>query len=406
MEEDYKWIPATKDFSSNTSLNLNFKLSPEAPTGFLSLKLRKVEFNKLCFRIIGRENIPLHNQFIHSILNNACNEKVPLPAHNKEVLKLVGAVGNKEPPSVEQKRSVPYRSVLRNGSILSSSYQKVREETRNRNVFDHYNAPGPNGKTSFVSHSHQPVTERDSNSNVLLENGHLILHDIEGLTEQAINEGEVSHHLCTNLSLIKKSPDCSVSVLGKEPTKRTSFENRKEASARSKLCAPLGIPSCPVSVGGARKMIPLASSRIKCGSSFYGDGLLDTATLREHMQQIAATQGLKGVSMDCANLLNNGLDAYLKGLIVSCIELVGARSGLGPVKSVHKHQSHFKLVNGVRPSRHHVQSRSRSLEDMQEMRPHCSVCLLDFRVAMELNPHQLGEDWPLLLEKICTHACI
>ncbi|THG07917.1 hypothetical protein TEA_021089 [Camellia sinensis var. sinensis] len=28
------------------------------------------------------------------------------------------------------------------------------------------------------------------------------------------------------------------------------------------------------------------------------------------------------------------------------------------------------------------------------------ISLLDFKVAMELNPQQLGEDWPLLLEKI------
>jgi hypothetical protein len=30
--------------------------------------------------------------------------------------------------------------------------------------------------------------------------------------------------------------------------------------------------------------------------------------------------------------------------------------------------------------------------------------MLDFKVAMELNPQQLGEDWPLLLEKICMHS--
>jgi hypothetical protein len=43
---------------------------------------------------------------------------------------------------------------------------------------------------------------------------------------------------------------------------------------------------------------------------------------------------------------------------------------------------------------------SRSLEV-----PQCAnVSLLDFRVAMELNPRQLGDDWPSLLEKICTDS--
>ena len=45
------------------------------------------------------------------------------------------------------------------------------------------------------------------------------------------------------------------------------------------------------------------------------------------MQLIAAAQGLEGVSMECANLLINGLDAYLKKLIKSCVEMVGARCG-------------------------------------------------------------------------------
>ncbi|EPS65215.1 hypothetical protein M569_09563, partial [Genlisea aurea] len=37
---------------------------------FLSLKLNKVDFNRLCMRILGRENIPLHNQIICSVLRN------------------------------------------------------------------------------------------------------------------------------------------------------------------------------------------------------------------------------------------------------------------------------------------------------------------------------------------------
>ncbi|KAJ0571057.1 putative transcriptional coactivator Hfi1/Transcriptional adapter 1 [Helianthus annuus] len=44
------------------------------------------------------------------------------------------------------------------------------------------------------------------------------------------------------------------------------------------------------------------------------------------------------------------------------------------------------------------------LELEQEQKPKRLVNLLDFRVAMELNRKQLGDDWPMLLEKICcTH---
>ncbi|KAH7837984.1 hypothetical protein Vadar_020452 [Vaccinium darrowii] len=54
-----------------------------------------------------------------------------------------------------------------------------------------------------------------------------------------------------------------------------------------------------------------------------------------------------------------------------------------------------------RPNPHIFHSTTRQMEGMQDGKPHCTVSLLDFRVAMQLNPQQLGEDWPLLLEKIC-----
>ncbi|KAJ6341148.1 hypothetical protein OIU78_009339 [Salix suchowensis] len=99
------------------------------------------------------------------------------------------------------------------------------------------------------------------------------------------------------------------------------------------------------------------------------------------MQKIAAAHGLDGVSMDSANLLNSSLDAYLKRLIKSCTELINRSCGC------HRFQ---------------VQSSNRISGGMQEQRSHFLISLLDLKVAMELNPHQLGEDWPLLLEKICT----
>ncbi|MCH92669.1 transcriptional regulator of RNA polII SAGA subunit, partial [Trifolium medium] len=48
---------------------------------FLSQKLSKNEFDKLCFRLVGRENLPLHNHFIKSILKNACQAKTPPSVH-------------------------------------------------------------------------------------------------------------------------------------------------------------------------------------------------------------------------------------------------------------------------------------------------------------------------------------
>ncbi|XAR50433.1 hypothetical protein NMG60_11004761 [Bertholletia excelsa] len=369
---------------------------------FLNLKLSKVEFNRLCVRILGKENVRLHNNFIHSILKNACIAKVPPQTPDSEVPNSVRAVGNKETPCDASKQSLPNLSVLSNGEIPPLSH-KVRTGTRDRKISDHPGAFGPNGKTNIVLD--QSLPEHDINGNVDLENGDLTPHDIQRPLQHHQRVKEQANYQLNSSLVHKRLLDGSVSVHSKDKIEAAARENRNEVAARSMLHAPLGLPCCPSSVGGARRSIPLASVN-RLASSFNFGGLLDTATLRERMEQIAITQGIEGVSMDCANLLNNGLDTYLKGLIASCIELVGARSGNEPMKgSAHKLQANLKFANIVRFNhRHHMQSSSRPMEGIQERRPCSPVSLLDFRVAMELNPQQLGEDWPLLLEKICTHA--
>ncbi|KAJ9178882.1 hypothetical protein P3X46_010729 [Hevea brasiliensis] len=319
---------------------------------FLNLKLSKVEFNKLCFRILGRENIPLHNEFICSILKNACNAKISPPLNRD-------------------------KEVATSASDGSHTF--------------------PNGKADFASHLSTITSDnRASEDGIPKPVQH---HQV--LSQKGDTEGDVLFHHPNKLLLAKRSTDGSLSIQCKEQSKIFVDEDRKEISAVSSLEAPLGIPFCSVSVGGARKPLPLASND-RCTSSYDNGGLLDTQSLRERMQQIAVAQGLDEVSMDSANLLNFGLDAYLKGLIKSCIELVGTRHGCDLVtKNSQKQNSRMKLVNGFWPGHSmQVQSSGRVLDGVQEQRYHFSISLMDFKVAMELNPQQLGEDCPLLLEKI------
>ena len=306
---------------------------------FLSLKLSKVEFNKLCVSVIGKDNVLLHNQFIRSILKNACNATVPPPL-----------------PS-------PDKEVPTSASDWSYSY--------------------PNGKADFSSHQ-STITD----DNIASEDG------IQKLVQHH-QEGEVSLQRPAKLSQIKQSTDGLVSVHSKEQSEITEIS--------TPLQAPLGIPFCIVSAGCSRGPLTFASND-RCASSYDSGGLLDTQTLREQMQQIAAAHGLDGVSMDSANLLNSSLDAYLKRLIKSCTELINRRRGCDLTKNnSQENRSEGKLVNGFLPGhRFQVQSSNRILDGMQEQRSHFLISLLDLKVSMELNPQQLGEDWPLLLEKICT----
>lgn len=366
---------------------------------FLSLKMNKVEFNKICLRIVGRENIPLHNQLIRSILKNSLTAKFPPSEHEVEVSKGTRSVTSKEEHSsnlYQQNNgslaatNLPSsHAALSNGDMLPLSPKKARTGTRERRGGDRRSAFGQNGKTNFISQ--QSPSTQCSGFTVDLGNGESSppniqpVHRHQGLKQQPENEEVLVRGGLAKLSTV--SADDTVSVHSNDHKELLGKTDWKELSARRLLHPPLGIPFCISSVGGARRSLPLASNSKVISSLDSGD-LLDIAALREQMEQIATSHGLEGVSVDCANMLNNGLNNYLKGLVRSSLTLMGARSGHGSSgHKFHKHQAPLKLGSG-----------------MHEHIPHCSISLLDFKTAMELNPQQLGEDWPLLLEKICTYA--
>lgn len=380
---------------------------------FLSNKLGKSEFEKFCYRLFGRENLPLHNQLILSILRNACQAKAPPPIHvpgpQKSGIQAAnsstGVEDGHEQSGVifsNHNQNVPSWS---NG-VLPVSPRKGRSGIRDRKLRDRPSPLGPNGKIECVSH--QSMGTDDSGSKVRMENGDLTPCDyqrpvqhLQAVAELPENEREGAIQRPAEKPRIRSKDQTAAAFV--EDGEEVEQFNRLSFS-RSPLIAPLGIPSCSASLGGARKATPLGSSGDFV--SYDSGGLSDTETLRKRMEQIATAQGLGGISMECANMLNNMLDVYLKRLIKSCVELVGARSTHEPKKHpAHKQQIQGKIINGVWPTNHlHMPSSGGPLEVMPEQGPRCSISLLDFKVAMELNPQQLGEDWPLLLEKICMQA--
>ncbi|XP_047316910.1 uncharacterized protein LOC124920461 [Impatiens glandulifera] len=160
-------------------------------------------------------------------------------------------------------------------------------------------------------------------------------------------------------------------------------EKKEKSSAWSLLKAPLGVPLCSASVGGAHHTQPVSNIGSSLSSSEIGV-LLDSAGVKKRMEQIALAQGLEGgVSADCANLLKAGLDSYLKNLISSSVSL-NARPQPTP----------SRYMNGLIHDNRSMQNSNRV----------GSISLQDFKAAMELNPLQLGEDWPILLERLCNRS--
>lgn len=378
----------------------------------LSQKLSKKEFDKLCYRVLGVENISLHNQFIRSILKNACHAKTPPPIHVSGAPKLGAQAANSSSSREDghEQSGAIFQNQNQNAPIWSNgvlpmSPRKGRSGIRDRKLKDRPSPLGPNGKVDSIFHA--PVGSEDNGSKVVMENGDVTPCDYQRPLQQLqpvaeLPESERAVQRLTEKPRMHSKDQAGVAVF--EGGEEIEQLNRLNFS-RSPLVAPLGIPLCSASVGGARKATPLSSSGDAVGCYDSG-GLSDTETLRKRMEQIAVAQGLGSVSMECANMLNNVLDVYLKRLIRSCVELVGARSTYEPKKHpVQKQQIQGKIINGMWPSNHlHMPSGNGTMEPMQEQRPRCSISLLDFKVAMELNPQQLGEDWPLLREKIDMHA--
>ncbi|XVF89480.1 hypothetical protein PTKIN_Ptkin19aG0133400 [Pterospermum kingtungense] len=381
---------------------------------FLSQKLSKSEFDKSCYRILGRENLPLHNQLIRSILKNACQAKTPPPVHEagpaKSLIQTVRSSPGREDGHEQTGSLGPNQNanmaIWSNGVLPVSSPRKVRSGMRDRKLRDRPSPLGPNGKVESVSH--QSMGMDDNGNRLGMENGDLTSYDyqrpvqhLQAVAEQPEIEREGLLQSTEKPRVPSKNQIEGAVVEDGEEVEQVNHINL----SRSPLRAPLGIPFCSASVGAAHKAMPVASSG---GFVSYYDsgGLYNTEMLKKRMEQVAAAQGLGGVSLECANMLNNMLDVYLKKLIRSCVDLVGSRSRHDLRKPyAHKQQPQGKLVNGMWPSNHfHMQSSFGSTEVLQEQGQRCSISLLDFKVAMELNPQQLGEDWPLLLEKICMHS--
>ncbi|KAD0436206.1 hypothetical protein E3N88_44264 [Mikania micrantha] len=332
---------------------------------FLSLKLSKNEFDKLCLGTIGKDNIQLHNLLIRAVLKNACTVTVG----NKKTLD--GVYHQNELVPIVTPAKSPFD--LANGDILPPSPRKARTGSRDRRVVDRKSVLGPNGSANFTPFS--ASISQSSDFCVVLENGESSSPNHQEFMKQVDNGAFVDAN----------------SV---EQTESLCKRDLKIISDRTSLHAPLGILRFSINIGGAHM-----GNNTKFVGDLQTDGLLETTTIKERMDQIINLYRLQQVSMDCANVLNSGLDIYLKGLIRSCVELNGSRSmhKLTQNDSV-KHPNNIRTLNGVGPDHHHQMQE-------QQSKPKRLVALLDFRIAMELNCIQLGEDWPWLQPCKCIDQC-
>ncbi|XP_057964368.1 uncharacterized protein LOC131155333 [Malania oleifera] len=310
-----------------------------------SLKLSKCEFDKSCVRLIGKENVPLHNRLIGSIVKNAYFAKVPPEKARKEC-------------SLNVKIANGYqRNCLQSlyGDAFPPSPRKCRSlVSRDRKFRDRPSPLGPLGKPQSV------------------------------MCEESISRAQEQQSATELLSLGSRPPGEIASVEDGEEVEQVA--GSPSVQSRSPVTAPLGIS---VTMGGARKSLcnGLACNLLHLETCHSSGELPDSRTLRSRLEQKLEMKGIR-ITVDCVNLLNNGLDAYLKRLIEPCIRVAGSKH-----RSKCFNPSNGRTtaaLNGALPGRY-LQLSNNSL----------NATMLDFRAAMELNPQILGEDWAIQLENIC-----
>uniref|UniRef100_A0A7N0UKW3 Transcriptional coactivator Hfi1/Transcriptional adapter 1 n=1 Tax=Kalanchoe fedtschenkoi TaxID=63787 RepID=A0A7N0UKW3_KALFE len=315
---------------------------------FLSSKMSKSNFDRLCIRLIGRENLSLHNRFIYTILKNArlaqeCQVKKrrvvgPLSLHLDD-----GYQGS------------CLQSLCKDGFPVSPRRERT-PTPRGRKFRDKLSPLGPLGKTPNV-------LSEDSPSKVLEQ---------PGATEL--------------LSPGSRPPPEINSVEDGEEVEQTA--GSPGVRSRSPITAPFGI--C-INGRRSKKLLSNDSSPgIFTDTCLYLGELPDTNSLRQRMEKKVKAEGLD-VSMDFINCLNYGIDIFLKRLISPTLEMARSKSK----KAVHQ-QELSRMVPGLNviwPTPYP----NKPIESV-------TASALDFRVALELNPAILGDDWPILLENISFQA--
>ncbi|KAH6789921.1 hypothetical protein C2S53_008127 [Perilla frutescens var. hirtella] len=301
---------------------------------FLSLKLSKVEFDKSCVQTIGRENVSLHNSLIRSIVQNACQARIP-PRKARKVEGLNVKVANGY-----------QRNCLQSlyGDAFPQSPRKCRSPvSRDRKFRDRPSPLGPLCKSPSLT-CEETVTRT-----------------------QEQQSGTEWHSLCS------RPPVGVVSVEDGEEVEQCA--GSLNVRRWSPVTAPLG-----VSIGTRKDArCGYKDDNTRAESCENRGELPDTVSLRSRLQKKLAMEGV-GISSECADVLNNGLDVFLKKMIEPCVSIASSKCRKQSNKAV------ISEFNGT------LSTQS------------TNVTMLDFRVAMESNPRLLGVDWPVQLEKICHYA--
>eukprot|EP00250_Pteridium_aquilinum_P011505 c20111_g1_i1 orf=1065-2348(+) len=389
--------------------------------GYISLRFNKTELDKLVVLTIGKENIGLHNEIIKAVLSNAIKSETrpfvqdmskPGKGVHKKLLQCVTSNDAARGPESPAAGTTP---LLSNGDICAESTREERLGALDQTTLkDEGNLLGKHidGKSCLVD-LHRPFKH------------------IEGAAEQSYadpSDGSVRLGKRPRI-IVPPSPDLDISKTSFEQLSSSGAANLRHDDAYRQqwesgfIRSALGTPFYSNNVGSMAKLLPF----FRLAGSFpqlppvkgadeefvYSNDLPSKELLQRQMEHIAELEGLEGVNEDCAEILNQGIDTFLKRLIGACIDLVKSRSlpqqqgsqqADRQVRSCLANLSSAKKVNQLSGSEPSSSGTQKELMQKEEDLFQPTVSFVDFKVAMDLNPQQLGQDWPLQLEKIHLYS--
>lgn len=364
--------------------------------GFISLRFSKTELDKLVVLTIGKENIGLHNEIIKAILTNAMESETPPP----------------RPPLV-QDTSKPVKGVRRKPLLqfaIVNDASKISPAAGDAPVWSNGVICGESPKTERDK-TMKKDKERLSSTHIDGANCVIDTHrpsdHIQGAAEQSkasLSDGSM-HLRKRPRIIIPSSPDLGISKTvgdalslwwGVADSRRGEVHRQWESElVRTSLGTPYN------NMGSATKqpqfrLAGLSYLQLKdAEQDFDHSSNLPSADLVQgQMERIAELEGLEGVGERCVEILNQGIDAFLKGLIGSCIDFVKSRS-LPP---------HRGSQSERQGSSHACSGGGAQKESMQEDLSRATISFLDFKAAMDANPPQLGHNWPFLLERLHLYS--
>ncbi|KAE8707026.1 putative transcription factor [Hibiscus syriacus] len=278
-------MPADQHFSRLDTLQLKSQIERKIDRNnvgkyfdllsrFLSLKIEKHVFDRLCIDTIRRENVLLHNHLLRSVIRNASLSKTAPARENKLEGSLSVKLETRFQRNILQSLCKDISQSPCKGRTLNLQDWKLR---------DRPSPLGPHGKNHSTACGDAPPKVQEQIVTELLSSS--------SRPPGSVEDGEVVNQAAGSPSIQSRSP----------------------------VRAPLGIS---FNAKGIRR-VPWNGLESASDTCYCRGVLPDSISLRKRLER--ELEGLN-ISVDCADVLNNSLDIFMKRLITPCLELAGSRS--------------------------------------------------------------------------------